>query len=844
MPALRALGRVAWRDIARHRGRSLLVVFLIALPVAAMVAGIALLRTTQPTQALRDLSQFGRADLVAQGLSRAELDPYLPAGSVVEPMFAADGQILVDGARPSTTVRGVALDGLAQGMLTLLDGRAPKGRNEVAISREVARIAKASIGGSVTIDDAPPATVVGLVENALNLGDRVVVEDPFAVQQSDPTFGSWLVAVPPGADPDAVVAATYDPDTGLQKVSLYSRASGMLQIVGSDQRSMILALGSLALVEAALVASAAFAVSIRRRQREVGLLAASGATPEQLSASVLAGAAMLGLVACVVGVAGGLVVTFGMSPFLDQLTQRRNPPIVLDASGLVIPVLIGFVAALIAAVVPARTVARVPVLLSLSGRRPPEASARKTLRLGLAVVAISVALALIGANARSRPFTEVRELLVIAGAVLGTLGFGACGPWLLERLETVAARLPLATRIAFRDTSRARSRNSPIVTAVLASVAATITIGTFTVSRNAANASEWRPYLHQDELVVRGAASDEVGRELATSPGAIGGVATSYLVAGEPDGDEAGAGGGVRVIGNRDRQLSIELPGARDPGGKPLRWGDAGQYVPTAESASRPSAELLDLAGAQGAKASLDAGNIVILWPDPMTTATADVVISTFDGLNESVQRKTYPATVVSTGITAGVLPGALIPQSIADELGLHPVDAQQFVVRYDHAVTQADVDAAAAVAGRRLDTFVDASLGPQRPDESFRVLLVALALLFALSVTGVAIALGEAESRPEQRSLLALGADPRLRRRIIASRAAVLALLAGLLALPAGLLPAWSLLASVREPFAVPTPEILAAVAGLPIVAVVGAWLLSRPIPDWNAFRSVRAGE
>jgi ABC-type antimicrobial peptide transport system permease subunit len=266
--------------------------------------------------------------------------------------------------------------------------------------------------------------------------------------------------------------------------------------------------------------------------------------------------------------------------------------------------------------------------------------------------------------------------------------------------------------------------------------------------------------------------------------------------------------------------------------------------VPTVDNSSVPTPELLAAAHADGAKASLDAGRIVILWPDAIKVDTVDVTITTYSGAEESVDRATYPATAITTGITSGVLPGALIPQPIADELGLQSLDAQQFVVRYDHPVTQVDIDAAAVVAGRKLDTYVDASLGPQRPDESFRLAIVGLALLFAVSVTGVAIALGEAESRPEQRSLLALGAEPRLRRRIVASRAAVLALLAGLLAVPAGLLPAWSLLASLKQPFAVPTLEILAAVALLPAVAVIGAWLLSRPIPDWNAFRTVRPGE
>ena len=414
----------------------------------------------------------------------------------------------------------------------------------------------------------------------------------------------------------------------------------------------------------------------------------------------------------------------------------------------------------------------------------------------------------------------------MVGAVLGTLGFGACAPWFLERLERLAKRLPLASRIAFRDTARARSRNSPIVTAVLASVAATITLGTFFVSRDAENADDWRPYLHADELVVRGAGAEVVGRQLATTPGAVGGSATNYLNAKEPE------------------YFAIELPNARDGAGGLVRWGDEHTFIPTINSVMVATPELLAIANAEGAAAALEAGKIVVLWPEAMTTDSVEIVISNIDNDGDATRRVQVPATVIVTGVSEGVLPGALMSPAVAKELALDEVDAQQFVVRLDHTVTQTDVDAAAAVAARALDTFVDASLGPQRPDQSFRLLLIGLALLFAVSVTGVAIALGEAESRPEQRSLVALGADPRLRRRIVASRAAVLALLAGVLAVPAGLLPAWGLLASLRMPFAVPTLEIVGAIALLPAVAVLGAWLLSRSLPEWSAFRNVRPGE
>jgi len=152
--------------------------------------------------------------------------------------------------------------------------------------------------------------------------------------------------------------------------------------------------------------------------------------------------------------------------------------------------------------------------------------------------------------------------------------------------------------------------------------------------------------------------------------------------------------------------------------------------------------------------------------------------------------------------------------------------------------VVDADVATAATIASQQPETRADASIAPTRPDETFRLLLVFLSLLFALTVTGIAVALGEAESRPDQRTLLAIGADPGIRRRISAARAGVLALMAGLLAVPAGLLPAWGLLASRGSPLVVPYTEVFAAVIVLPVAAILGALLLTRRIPEWSALR------
>ena len=832
--SVRALTRVARRDIVRHRGRSALVLALIVLPVAAMVAAIAILRTTQPSQERTEIAQMGRADLIAHGVSEAELRTYLPAGSTIEPIAWLSGNVVLPGAKPSVSLRGVVLDGLGQGMFTVIEGRPPHGAAEVAITAAVASLAGVGIGGQITLDGSPPATVVGLVENGLNLGDRAVVVDPTAAELGSAEFASWLVGLPTGADPEAIVGASRDPETGAPIVNIQSRTSGRLDMLGGDSSATILVLGTLALVEAALIASAAFAVSIRRRQRELGLLAAAGATPRQLAGTVVAEAALLGAVACVLGVVVGLAGAYALTPFLDELTQRRNPPLVVDSAGLIAPALIGFLAAMIAAIVPARTAARLPVLVSLSGRRPPEAPARRNLRVGLGAVGLSVGMTFIGANLRMGGDETLSLMLMIGGAVLGTLGFGACGPWLLERLEGLAVRLPLPGRIAFRDTARARSRSSPIVTAVLASFAATVALGTWTVSRDAANAAEWRPYLYPTQLVIRGSGAASAGQEFATSDGVVRSVAIAKLTMAEPS------------------YFWIEVPG----GGHVVNLTDQGGgevFVPMQiQDVVIGTPELLAINHAESAAAALAGGKVVILTDQPqlarmglpLTTDAVEIVIQTDPEASEPDRRVRLAAQVVVTEITSGVLGQALVPASVAESLALVPWPGVEFVVEFDRPVTDADVAAAAAVAEQYPDTFADASIGPQRPDQTFRLVLIALALLFAVSVTGVAIALGEAESRPEQRSLLALGADPRLRRRIAASRAAVVALLAGVLAVPAGLLPIWGLLLSRDAVFVVPTLEITAAVAALPVLAVLSAWLLSRPIPDWAAFRGIGAQE
>ncbi|HEX7400424.1 MAG TPA: FtsX-like permease family protein, partial [Candidatus Limnocylindrales bacterium] len=452
------------------------------------------------------------------------------------------------------------------------------------------------------------------------------------------------------------------------------------------------------------------------------------------------------------------------------------------------------------------TAARLPVLTALSGRRPGPAPARRTLSLGVVMIGIAIAMTSTGAAMRLQdPMGSMSILLLLAGAVLGTLGFGACSPWLLERLERPAARLPLASRIALRDTARARSRNGPIVTALLASFAVTVALAAYSASQDATAAARWRPWLLPDQIFMQGEGVARGGPEAARALGAI-------------------AAGPILGAGSADRSVWIS----------PVNSNDVNQGI---QNVTVGDGELLKALGAESAASDMVDGAVVLLAEKP--TDESRVTVHVMDNQGAEVDSVTLPARVVVTGIGAGDLPGAVLSATTATRLGVSAGLSDRYVIRLGHPVTDADLARAATIAAQYPDTYADASRGPSRPGEAFRMAMLVASLLFALSVTGLAVALGEAESRPEQRTLLALGADPRLRRRIAAARAGVIAVLAGALAVPAGLLPIWGLLSSRGAPLVVPLPEVVAALAVLPLLAMAGTLLFSRPIPDWSAFRS-----
>ena len=128
MTKFTALARIARRDLLRFKLRSLLIVVMIALPVAGMVGSIVYARTIKVEPAQQRHFLWGTADgmILPQGSSTKP--PPVPAGVRLVEQFEFPLRIERDDGRVEIVDAHNAdlSDPIHAGQLTLLNGRIPR----------------------------------------------------------------------------------------------------------------------------------------------------------------------------------------------------------------------------------------------------------------------------------------------------------------------------------------------------------------------------------------------------------------------------------------------------------------------------------------------------------------------------------------------------------------------------------------------------------------------------------------------------------------------------------------------------------------------------------------------
>ena len=504
--------RMARRDVRRHKGRSAIVALMAGLPIALLCFAFTTFATTRITGAERIPYELGTAvasiqpptettvtqapdengltvagssggtdnqataipgysstaDLSTQG---AALDRLLHGTAIS--VSTGQGRVVLGDRYPEVTMAQLDPRALRTPLAHLVSGRWPATDAEVVVSQD-STVGGLPTSGRITLlvnGVRRDATVVGVVTTKSS-GD---VFTPLPV--GDEYSLTWLI--------ERASPVTWAEVKRLNQYGLVVLSADVLRNPpptdqvsdGSNDTTAadagLYALGALFLALIVILLTApAFAVSASRQRRTLALAAANGAEQRQLRRAVLAQGVVLGALSVLLGAAVGVVAAYVVTQWFPPTPAWIGPWDVpwLPILGIC---LLGVVACVTAALLPALRLGRLDVVGVMKGQSVSPPLHRWIAWLGLAVTGVATAFLLLAPMSNSHFVTESPTRELCAAAIIALcLGGLMIVPWILVTLGRYSGRLPIALRLAARDTARHRSRSIPTVAATLAATAA------------------------------------------------------------------------------------------------------------------------------------------------------------------------------------------------------------------------------------------------------------------------------------------------------------------------------------------------------------------------------------
>jgi putative ABC transport system permease protein len=923
---LRAAARIARRDARRAKGRSALVAVLVGLPVLAGSGFVVVLASQSPTDATYARWVLGEGD--GQALVSAYRGPNLtqdPRGArsgwssnivADTPGIVEYERLLADALPPEDhllrTLRGMArlatpdravpgttellelpADGDLSSIVATQEGALPTAPGQVALDGATAERLGVEVGDVVTMEPSEGAarelTVSGILAPSAE-GPSIVVGPGVLVPPETAGSGVWMggavrtsaewyVLGPEPVTWDHVLAVNEIGSAVTSRAVLLDppprEAVPYLTNGGLDEpvvRNLAVggAVAATALLEAALLIGPAFAVGARRQQRQLALLAASGAERRTLRGVVLLGGVVTGAAAAVGGAVAGVATVVGIRAVVHLrggehvffLPDIRVPWLVLLAFAVV-----GTAAATMAAWLPARRAARVDVIAALAGRRAEAAPHRRVPLIGAGVFVAGSVAAVAGA-------ATGQTMLLVSGVLALEIGMVAASGGLLALVARLAPRLGPVGRIAVRDAARNRSRTAPAVAAVIAAVAGITAGAIYSGSDRASQAAMWSPPAAVGTVLVQlptEGTDDEVAEQVDAATAAVRGslpvtdVLTVHVaVPADDDGAASPDDGAIAPLAVPNSYFSVtaEVPPEQQC---PLWADDAEMTDAELRAAARDercreigsSGQLIWFSNRWGSTTLVDDGTVVGALGLPTSPAaaqalargmvvvgseqqiwpggTAQIVLSRYDPSGEGPDRsRTVDLPAVAAGL-GGQLDVVLPPGALA-ELGL-TTEVAGLVGPVSRTPTTAEEAAATAALATTAWLGIERGNPYEQTDLTMLALVVA-ALVVGLAATGISVVLAAVESRPDLATLGAVGAEPRVRRRFTAAQAGVVSVLGGSLGILAGVMLGWVLVTAqrYRNPvpdytwtFVAPWPSLTAIAIGIPLLATAAGYLSTR---------------
>ncbi|MDR2996545.1 MAG: hypothetical protein LBU78_00335 [Microbacterium sp.] len=516
--------RLAWRQLLRTAGSSVLVASLVAVPVAGAVAGLTFLESRTPTPEQAATLELGRAQSwiqiiggpdptrtqaidmpsmtsVAQdenGVAKNSEQPVpdglenagLPAGTESIPLGLNEGVRLKtpDGIATFTQVSGASWDPRLAGKFEVLSGRTPASVDEGMASPAVLERLGLRVGDDAVLpDEDRRVRIVGTMQAMdANTYSRQTFFTPLSADV-EPTSLVWFL---PTWQPDV------DELSALNQAGYISFARDLVMdpppgavlsgtFIPEAEKSSTMAIVSIAATFGAvlvgLLSAAAMAVSARRQQRSLAVVTTVGARHADVFGIMLAQGSLLGLAGGVIGAAIGIGGVAAALAIMNPGVQGTF----WSSWGLSVPwtapvaVLLAVLVGLIASLAPARTATHGDVLSALRGARRPVRMSRRQPRWGVVVLLMGLATVIVtgialGAAAARGIWglpTMVGMWILILGVLLLLLGVILSGQAILAMIARVLPHFGSAARLASRDAVANSSRTVPAFVAIAASTA-------------------------------------------------------------------------------------------------------------------------------------------------------------------------------------------------------------------------------------------------------------------------------------------------------------------------------------------------------------------------------------
>ncbi|MEU0315908.1 FtsX-like permease family protein [Nocardioides sp. NPDC006273] len=803
--------RIGQREARRAKWRSLLVILMIALPVA----GVTAIAVTYQTYSLDTSEGLDRrlgteaAALVearSSGPVRQGIDPDKAAEWLGEtgdgPLDSAGLQAVVEdrpvlaahdygfdvrtdkGVTWASGLRTDLSDPLAAGLTRLSEGRLPQGTGEVVVNEALADRGP-GLGEELRIPGPGSEEVreiVGIVESAS------VRNEPFVAGLDLPASASvdvptWLVGGGPMTWDDveklnaegAFVLSRSVVENPSKEALAAERELGQQPGAPDPAEAVIVVLiVVMVLLEVVLLAGPAFAVAARRQARDLALIAASGGTARQARRVLLGMAIVIGAVAAVVGAVLGIGLARLLQPLAQAQVSDWFGPFEVPWLQILAVAAIGFAAAICAAVVPAWIASRQDVVGVLAGRRSTSRPSRSSPVIGVVLLVAGVASAAFGTR------NAFSGIPIALGVLLCVTGLLFILPVLVSLAARLSAGMPLAIRFATRDADRHRTRTVPAVGAIAVTVVGVVTLGIAFGSDQKQNEESYLPAFAIGDATVQPRHAVNAGDQTPTV--AQWQRVTAQIEKASP-GSTVTPMTGARLT-DPDGYISVEtgegdqVPLDTTTGGfGELIVADADGTLPAVVTRSLPG---LDVTPAE--KMLRSSGMVVFTTDDALVSSrSARLAVKAYSEEDDEEQERvaiSVPATFVDVGDRAAPAYAVVTP-AVAKRIGADPQITGLYIE--DARISEAaETDLDEALAGGELSTTLQVERGFEEEDSAVIVWLLLVTLGGVLMIGGALTAthLALNDARPDLATLSAVGARTRTRRGVAAAYAIVVALL------------------------------------------------------------------